>query len=267
MGEIEIAGVPTRALNHTMVGIPGQEFTGLELIGPSEHGERVLEALLMAGEGFGLRQGGARAYPSTAIESGWIPAPVPALYTGTSMKPFREWLSAEGFEANASIGGSFVSQDIEDYYVTPWDLGYGRVIKFDHDFVGRPALERMADQPHRRKVWLRWNDRDTADLVADSLFGAGPRAKYLEMPVSNYATGTYDKVLADGRLVGMSANNGYTVNVGGWSSLGMVDEAEAIDGREVEIVIGEENGGSAKPTVEPHVQRSVRATLRTRPLV
>ncbi|ROQ60123.1 syringate O-demethylase/vanillate/3-O-methylgallate O-demethylase [Streptomyces sp. 840.1] len=267
MGEIEIAGVPIRALNHTMVGIPGQEFTGLELIGPSEHGERVLDALLVAGEDFGLRQGGARAYPSTAIESGWIPAPVPALYTGASMKPFREWLSAEGFEANASIGGSFVSQDIEDYYVTPWDLGYGRVIKFDHDFVGRAALERMADQPHRRKVWLRWSDRDTADLVADSLFGTGPRAKYLEMPVSHYATGTYDKVLVDGRLVGVSANNGYTVNVGGWSSLGMVDEAEATDGREVEIVIGEENGGSAKPTVEPHVQRYIRATLHTRPLV
>ncbi len=29
------------------------------------------------------------------------------------MKPFREWLSADGFEANASIGGSFVSEDIE----------------------------------------------------------------------------------------------------------------------------------------------------------
>lgn len=267
MGEIAIAGVPIRALNHTMVGIPGQEFTGLELVGPSEHGETVLAALLAAGKEFGLRQGGARAYPSTAIESGWIPAPVPALYTRESMRPFREWLSGEGFEANASIGGSFVSDDIEDYYVTPWDLGYGHVIRFDHDFIGKAALQRMADQPHRKKVWLRWHDRDVAELIADSLFGAGPHAKYLEMPVSNYATGTYDKVLVDGRLVGISANNGYTVNVGGWSSLGMVDEREAIDGREVTIVVGEENGGSAKPTVERHVQRHIRATLRVRPLV
>jgi glycine cleavage system aminomethyltransferase T len=152
MGEIRIAGVPIRALNHTMVGIPGQEFTGLELVGPSEHGETVLAALLAAGEEFGLRQGGARAYPSTAIESGWIPAPVPALYTRESMRPFREWLSGEGFEANASIGGSFVSDDIEDYYVTPWDLGYGHVIRFDHDFIGKAALQRMADRPHRKKV-------------------------------------------------------------------------------------------------------------------
>ena len=30
---------------------------------------------------------------------------------------------------------------IEDYYFTPWDLGYGSYVKFDHDFVGRDALE------------------------------------------------------------------------------------------------------------------------------
>jgi vanillate/3-O-methylgallate O-demethylase len=267
MGEIEIAGVPIRALNHTMVGVPGLEFTGLELVGPSEHGEKVLAALLAAGEEFGLRQGGARAYPSTAVESGWIPAPVPAIYTGESTRAFREWLPAAGFEANASVGGSFVSDDVEDYYVTPWDLGYGHVIKFDHEFVGRAALERMATGAHRKKVWLRWNDRDTAELIADSLFGTGPHPKYLEMPVSNYATGSYDRVLVDGRLVGISANAGYTVNVGGWSSLAMVDESEAIDGREVTIVVGEENGGTAKPTVERHVQRHLRATLRTSPLV
>lgn len=267
MGEIEIAGVPIRALNHTMAGVPGLEFTGLELVGPSEGSEKVREALIKAGEEFGLRLGGARAYPSTAIESGWIAAPVPAIYTGESMKPFREWLPGNGFEANASIGGSFYSDDIEDYYVTPWDLGYGHVIRFDHDFIGRDALEKMVDQPHRRRVFLRWNDRDVADLIADSLFGAGPRTKYLEMPVSNYGTNSYDQVLVDGELIGFSASSGYTVNVGGWSSHAMVAEHEAIDGREVTVLIGEQEGGSAKPTVERHVQRAIRATLRTSPLV
>jgi len=104
-------------------------------------------------------------------------------------------------------------------------------------------------------------------IIADSLFGAGPHAKYLDIPVSNYTAGPHDKVLANGKLVGLSANAGYTVNVGGWSSLAMVDEAEAIDGREVTLVIGEEGGGSAKPTVERHVQRQIRATLHTTALV
>jgi vanillate/3-O-methylgallate O-demethylase len=268
IGEFEIAGAPIRALNHTMAGVPGLEMTGLEMMGRSEHGPAVMAALLEAGEEFGLREGGSRAYPTTAVESGWIPSPLPAIYTGERMKPFRQWLSSRSFEANASIGGSFYSENIEDYYTTPWDLGYGHVVKFDHDFIGRQALERMAEQPHRRKVWLRWNDEDVADVIASSLFGSDEqRGKYLEMPSSNYSSAPYDKLLIGDRLVGMSANSGYTVNVGGWSSLAMVDEADAVDGNEVTLVWGEDNGGSAKPTVERHVQKRIRATISTRSLV
>jgi vanillate/3-O-methylgallate O-demethylase len=74
-------------------------------------------------------------------------------------------------------------------------------------------------------------------------------------------------VLVGDRLVGFSANVGYTVNVGGWSSLAMVDEADAVDGAEVTLVWGEQSGGSAKPSVERHVQTTLRATISTRPLV
>lgn len=267
MGEIEIAGIPIRALNHTMAGAPGLEFTGLELVGPSTGATEVRQALLAAGREFGLKEGGARAYPSTAVESGWIPSPVPAIYTGEAMKPFRQWLSANSFEANASIGGSFVSDNIEDYYTTPWDLGYGHTIKFDHEFIGRAALEKLSTEPHRRKVWLRWNDEDTSAVILSSLFDESNRAKFLEIPVSNYASGPHDKVLIGDELVGLSANAGYTVNVRGWSSLAMVDESRAVDGTEVTIVIGEEGGGSLKPTVERHEQRSVRATLHTSQIV
>jgi hypothetical protein len=94
---------------------------------------------------------------------------MPAIYAGDSMKPYREWLPANGFEANASLGGSFYSDRIEDYYQTPWDLGYGRHVKFDHDFIGRAALEAKADQPHRRKLWLRWNNEDVLRVFASQL--------------------------------------------------------------------------------------------------
>lgn len=56
------------------------------------------------------------------------------------MLPYRRWCLAEGFEAHASIGGSFASDSIEDYYLTPFDLGYERSVSFDHDFIGRDAL-------------------------------------------------------------------------------------------------------------------------------
>ena len=66
------------------------------------------------------------------------------MYSGESLRAYRRWLPASGYEGSASIGGSFVSDDIEDYYFTPWDLGYGGYVKFDHDFVGREALQERA---------------------------------------------------------------------------------------------------------------------------
>ena len=187
---------------------------------------------------------------------------MPAIYAGDSMRPYREWLSADGFEANASLGGSYYSDNIVDYYQTPWDLGYGRHVKFDHDFVGRGALEKLAEKPHKKKVWLVWDDDDVTRIYR-SMFGPGTPFKYLEMPGAQYSTLPFDKVLQNGELIGLSTYNVYTVNVGHWISLAMVDEDKAVDGAEATLVWGEEGGGSAKPIVERHVQTEVRVIVRT----
>ena len=69
-------------------------------------GEAVREAIVRAGEEFGLRQVGGRAYSANTLESGWIPSPLPAIYTGDEMKSYRQWLPADCYEATASIGGT-----------------------------------------------------------------------------------------------------------------------------------------------------------------
>jgi vanillate/3-O-methylgallate O-demethylase len=118
MGEFTIADVPIRALNHTMVGQPGLAHTGLEMIGPLDRGPAVWAALVEAGADFGLKQGGGLAYPTTALETGWIPFPVPAIYTGDAMKGYREHLGPDTLEANYALAGSQVLAKVEDYYVT-----------------------------------------------------------------------------------------------------------------------------------------------------
>src|SRR5262245_55148772 len=123
---INIAGRRVHALRHGMAGQPG-----LEGWGPYEEYLELREAILDAGNEFGMEPVGARAYATNALESGWIPSPLPAIYTGDQMKPYREWLPAQGYEGFAgSIGGSFVSDSIDDYYVTPYQLGYGHMVKF-----------------------------------------------------------------------------------------------------------------------------------------
>jgi vanillate/3-O-methylgallate O-demethylase len=254
LGDLKIAGRKVRALNHNM-----SRMGGLELHGPVEDRDAILEAIRKAGPEFGLVMGGSRAYSTVSPESGWIPSPMPAIYSGEKMKPYREWLSANGFEACASLGGSYYSDNIEDYYQTPWDLGYGKHIKFDHDFIGREALEKLADQPHKRKVWLKWNDEDVLKVFASQL-GDGAPFKYMEVPNAYYSILPFDKVLIGDRLVGLSTYTVYTANVRCWFSLAMVDESVG-DGAEVTVVWGEEGGGSRKPIVERHAQTDIRATV------
>ena len=112
MGELTIAGHKVRALHHGMSGVPG-----LELFGPWEDREDVRAAIVAAGHDFGLRQVGSRVYATNTLESGWIPCPLPAVFTSDDMKAYREWLPADGYEGTGSLGGSFYSDDITDYYL------------------------------------------------------------------------------------------------------------------------------------------------------
>ncbi len=258
---VTIAGRPVRALRHGMVGQPGWE-----LFGPWDDGEAVREALLTAGEDFGLQQVGGRAYSSNTLESGWIPSPLPAVYTGDRLRPYREWLPATGYEGRASIGGSFSSDDTEDYYFTPWDLGYGSYVKFDHDFIGREALQRMAGNDHRKKVTLALDDDDVTATIG-GMFGRGDRTKFMDWPSAVYSMHPFDRVTVDGETVGVSTWVGYSANEGKMLTLAVLDAEHAEPGTEVTFVWGEEHGGSTKPTVERHVQTEIQAVVSPVPYV
>ena len=253
LGWLEIGGHRVRALHHGMSGAPG-----LELFGPWEDGEDVRAALVAAGSDFGLRQVGSRVYATNTLESGWIPCPLPAVFSGEAMKAYREWLPADWYEGTGSLGGSFYSDDISDYYLTPHDLGYWPFVKFDHDFIGREALEKMGE-PRRRKVTLAWNGDDVAAAMA-TMFAKGDPAKYIDFPLSNYSTWPNDRLLLDGEMVGVSTFSGYSYNERSFLSLAVVD-ADVEIGTEVVLVWGEEGGGSSKPVVEPHVQAEIRAVV------
>ena len=261
MGEFTIAGVPVRALNHTMAGVPGHEHTGLEIIGDFKEHDRVADAIVAAGQEFGMLQGGSTAYPTTCLESGWVAMPVSAIYSGDGMKAYREYLGANSLEAHASLGGSFYSDDIEDHFYSPYDLGLGRVVKFNHDFIGRDALEVKAKEPHLKKVRLEWNNDDALRVIGSSLFSTddNTRSKYLDLPLSVYTTFKVDKVMSGDQTIGRSEYTGYLSTARKFVSIGLVDEAHAVHGQDLTVVWG--NHDNANPVVENHVQREVRVTV------
>jgi vanillate/3-O-methylgallate O-demethylase len=261
MGYIHIAGKQVRALRHGMAGAPG-----LELFGPFEDYNLIRDEILRVGEPMGLRAAGSKAYSTVAHESGWFPSPLPAVYSGEKMKPFREWLGADSFISNLSLGGSLVSDNVEDYYLTPYDIGYGHIVKFDHDFIGREALEAKKNQPHKHKRTLRWSNDDVVRVFA-SIFNEGDRFKFMDIPASHYATCPYDLVSNDSKAVGLSHYPVYTSNVGGWISLALLDEGVAEPGTDVSLTWGEPDGGTKKPTVERHVQTEIACTVELCPIL
>src|SRR5262249_45323903 len=112
------------------------------------------------GEELGLVQVGAWAYASASVESGWIPSPIPAIYTDPDLADYRRWLPLFGIEGKRPLNGSFYSPDIEDYYASPWELGYGRSISFNHAFIGREPLRAPRATAPRAKVTLALTPED-----------------------------------------------------------------------------------------------------------
>jgi vanillate/3-O-methylgallate O-demethylase len=255
MSSMNIAGREIRTLRHGMAGAPG-----LEIWGPYEEREEIREAIVEAGKEFGLLQVGSRAYATNTLESGWIPSPLPAVYTGEKMKAYREWLPATSYEGTCSLAGSYESDNIEDYYVTPYELGYGPFVKFDHDFIGREALEKIANEPHRQKVTFAWHPDDVAKVWRSMLNPGEDHYKYIDLPLSNYGSASFDQIVHNGKVVGASMFAGYSYNERSMLSLGICDPDVEI-GSEVTLVWGEPNGGSEKTTVERHKQIEIRAVV------
>ena len=260
MDTIEINGVETYALSHGMAAMPG-----LEIFGPHEHHEEVLGDIFDAGEQYGIRQLGTKAYKTGKIGSGWFVAAVPAIYEHEDLQGYREWLGADSMEAKLSIGGTYESDDVTDYYMTPMEQGKSGIVNFDHDFVGREALEAKTDEPHRERVTLVWDAADVVDVYA-SLFEEGETNQFIHLPdvVTRWSVCHYDEVRKDGELVGLSKYPGYLYYEREMLSLAVVDPEYSEPGTDVTYVWGDQ---SEKRGVERNEQVEIGATVAPAPYV
>ncbi len=244
LAEVELDGYQFRALRHGMAGQAGFEF-----IGDYAHADRVREALLTVGEPLGLIQIGAHAYATTAVESAWLAAPPPAIHSDPELRPYREWLSVYSYEGQAALNGSFYSEDINDYYMTPWEAGYGRLISLEHDFIGRDALAASKDSAARTKVTLKVEPSDiTAELGADFDF---------------QASHVKNRVERDGERVGLTFYTNYIDRLGTLVALALVDNAHAEVGTELQLIWGSHPGPTGP--VEPSAFHTLRAQVVTTP--
>lgn len=253
LGEIEIAGHKIFALRQGMAG-----EIGFELQGPRAQGADVYNAVLEAGRKHGMRQLGGRACFINHLEACFptiITDYLPAIFDDDMKEYLDEFKAAmPAFSTTFNINGSFDGKDVSDYYRSPVELGWSKNIKFDHDFIGREALEREVAEPKRTIRTLVWNAEDISDVHA-SLFREGEPYAFMEMPRDQRGFMWADKVMKDDRLVGVTTSRGYSYSFRQMLSLCTIDVEHAAIGNEVDVYWGTPDGP----------QKRIRATVHPAP--
>ena len=109
----------------------------------------------------------------------------------------------------------------------------------------------MVDDEHRTKITLVWDKEDVLKIFSD-LMEECDCPKLMEMPSGHYSLHPYDKVMANGELVGLSTYPIYSSNERTWLSLATLDKSVSAHESKVSIIWGGENGGTKKQAVERH---------------
>jgi vanillate/3-O-methylgallate O-demethylase len=133
-----------------------------ELHGPVEDGPKIYDAVYGAGREFGIERLGWGTYLVNHVEGGcpqitWTFIPFPGMPDEMARTFIGQFFK---------ISGSVDPADLRARYRTPVEVGWHRMCKFDHNFVGRAALEAEVAHPKPTVVTLRWNPEDVIDIYA-----------------------------------------------------------------------------------------------------
>lgn len=140
-----------------------------------------------------------------------------------------------------------VGDDLQSRFMTPYDVGWDFLVKFNHDFTGRAALEKLAEKRTRTCVTLEWNADDVAAVYATRLRPGDEPCEDITVQGSSFDNArpagegfTYraDKVFAGDKQVGISSGRIVSYTYNSMISLGFIDPAFAEEGNELEVLWG-----------------------------
>ena len=214
-----------------------------ELHGPMEEAAEVYDAVFQAGRKYGMERLGWRTYTVNHVEGGYPQQIWTFLSSAPENSEYRAFIERLGAAASldAQWSGSVDPQDRRARYRTPLEVGWEKSVNFNHEFVGKQALQSEHANPQKTIVTLVWNVDDVIDIYA-SLFRSGEDYRYLEMPTSPHLRGFLahaDHVLKDGVPVGISSGTTYSYYYRKVISHCTIDKQHAQIGKEVVVKWGD----------------------------
>lgn len=228
---VQIKGVDCIALRQGMAGEIGFEFQG-----PIQHRAELFSYIFQEGREFGCRRLGERTAMINHLEANF--ATYCVHYVAPIDKDYDEYQKAAGYEPYyAAIAGSF-DGEWDELAHSPYEMGWDSCVKFDHDFIGRAALEKENESRKRKIVTLEFNDEDMIRLYASLFQKEQEPYELIDLPMRSYchvqADTIYDK---DGKYIGIATTPGYSIYFRKVLALSFVDHEIPV-GTEVDVLWG-----------------------------
>ena len=211
-----------------------------EIRGPLEEGPEVYDAVYRAGRDLGIQRLGWRTYLVNHVEGGF---PQISWTFWSAMMEEPGFVSFMGGQTPPlQITGSVDPTEMRARYRTPVEVGWQAAVQFNHEFIGRKAIEAEMANPRRTVAMLRWNVDDVVDIYR-SLFQPGEEFRTLDLPSTpTWKDGMLahaDHILKGGRKVGYSSGTIYSYHFREALSMACIDVEHSNVGTEVEVQWGD----------------------------
>jgi len=232
-----IGGTEVRILRMGMAGT-----LAYEVHGPIEKARTVYDSIFKAGESFGIRRLGRHTYLMNHTEAGFPQAYYHFPYPWDEDRQFADYLDKIGYSIRFRTFRGSMGPDPRLRYRNPFELGWSSLVKFDHQFVGRKALDKIAKSPDRKIVTLVWNPEDVTDVYASQLRPGDPYQP-MDQPyhflIEHGERVLYaDQVLKGGKQIGISSGRAYSCYYHEMISLASIN-GDCPTGAEVVVLWGD----------------------------
>lgn len=245
-----IQDVDGRKVNIIRLGMSGN--LAYEIHGDMSDFEYIYDKVWASGQKFGAQKLGLHAYNLfNHTEAGFpninLYYPLSWFESGKGLAEYLYQRPMTAFYNIKRILLGSVGDDLETRFMTPYDVGWDFLIKFNHDFTGKEALMKLSKEGRRKAVTLEWNSEDVAKVFATRLkpgeepcedISVQSDAFWNEQPTEQGFSYRAEKVYAGEKLIGITSGRiiSYTYNC--MISIGFIDPKYALEGTELSILWG-----------------------------